>query len=225
MTTNPLQVDLYDYPTIISLRSMNTNRIRSQAKNIVKNIRTSNIFRRFNVIPWLFEHYNIRYSEKQVKRIDQNFYDYSLGTRFPLNVPQTPPRKLKYLIQKFFSGDVSGDIAEALFAYFLIDEMNVRPNCIGHTRPQKRKGFLTPDFIVWDKSFKLASFLQRKKYPLPVYGEVKGFTSRIDSLRISHALSQLRALIANTNRLGILFLAARNQNRQGYDCYTVRVKA
>lgn len=226
MSTNPLQVNLYVYPVLMNLHSMNANQIRTQADIIARNIQTSNIYRSFYVIPWLFEHYNILYSEKQVKRIDQNFFDYSLGTRFRLNVPSsTLPRRLRYLIRKFFSGDVSGDIAEALFAYFLIEEMNLRPSHIGHTRPEKRRGFLTADFVVWDNSFKLANLLQRKTYPLPVLGEVKGFTSGIDSTRISHGLSQLQVLIANTSLSGILFLAIRNQSRQGYDVYTVRVRA
>jgi len=205
---------------------MNTNQIESEAKNIVKNLQALNIFRSFHVIPWLYEHYSIRYSEKQVKRIDQNFYDYSLGTRFRLNVPlQAPPRRLGYLIRKFFSGDVSGDIAEALFAYFLIQEMGVIPYRIGHIRPEKRRGFLTPDFVVWDYLFKLSGLFQRKKYQLPVLGEVKGFTGALDPSRISHGLAQLKMLIANSALLGILFLAARNETRQGYDVYTIRVSA
>lgn len=178
------------------------------------------------MIPWLFEHHSVRYSEKQVKRIDQNFYDYSVGTRFRLNVPlQAPPRRLRYLIRKFFSGDVSGDIAEALFAYFLVQEMGVIPYRIGHIRPEKRRGFLTPDFVVWDRLFKLSSLFQRKTYPLPVLGEVKGFTGPLDPVRVSHGLAQLKMLIANSALMGILFLAARNESRQGYDIFTVKVSA
>lgn len=178
------------------------------------------------MIPTLLEHYNMHYTEKQVKGLDQNFYYYSRGTKFHLTVPtQIPPGGLGYLISKFFSGDVSGDIAEALFAYFLVREMNVDPLHIGHTRPQKIAGYLTPDFIVWDKLLMLAGFLQRKTYRLPVLAEVKGFTGKIDSTRISHGLGQLKAIIAGTSLLGILFVAARNQNRRSYDIYTVRVRA
>lgn len=226
MATNPLLVNIFDYPTVVHLHLMNANQLRSEAKNISGNLQTSNLFRSFYVIPTLFEHYNICYSEKQVKGIDQNFYYYSVGTKFRLTAPtQTPPGGLRYLIPKFFSGDVSGDIAEALFAYFLVREMNVSPYCIGHTRPQKRAGYLTPDFIVWDNLFMLSSFLKRKTYKLPVLAEVKGFTGRINSTRISHGLSQLKVIIAGTSLLGILFIAARNENRRGYDAYTVRVRA
>jgi len=226
MATNPLLVNLYDYPTIVQLRSMNANQLKSQAKKIAGNISTFNLFRSFHVIPTLFEHFNIRYSEKQVKGIDQNFYYYSLGTKFRLTAPiRTPPGRLRYLISKFFSGDVSGDIAEALFAYFLVREMNMSPYHIGHTRPQKKAGYLTPDFILWDNSFMLASLLQTKSYKLPVLAEVKGFTGGIDSTRISHGLSQLKTIIAATSLQGILFIAARNENRRGYDAYTIRVRA
>ncbi len=226
MAGNPLQVDLYRYPAVINLHSMSANQIQSQAENIVSTLQTSKIFRSFYVVPSLFECHNIRYSEKQVKRIDENFYDYSLGTKFRLNVPpQSQPRTLRYLIRKYFSGDVSGDIGEALFAYFLIDEMNVRPYCVGHTRPEKRRNFVTPDFVIWDSSFRLAGLLQSRMYPLPVLGEVKGFTGNIDSTRISHGLGQLKMPIGSTSLFGILFLAVRNEWRQGYDAYTIRVKA
>lgn len=36
MSTNPLQVNLYIYPTIINLHSMNANQIQRQAKKIVE---------------------------------------------------------------------------------------------------------------------------------------------------------------------------------------------
>lgn len=221
-----LQVDLYVYPAVVQLHSKTKNQIKSEGKNILSNIGTSTIFRSFHVVPSLLEHYNIRYSEKQVKRIDENFYDYSLGTKFSINVPiQNPPGQLRYLIEKYFSGDVSGDIGEALFAYFLIVEMNVNPYLIGHTRPMKRRNLLTPDFVVWDFSHKLTTLLQSGKYQLPILGEVKAFTGGMDSTRITHGLAQLQMPIANSSLKGILFLVARNQVRQGYDVYTVRVKA
>jgi len=225
MSWNPLRVDVYVYPAVINLHPVSPNQIELQAKNIAANLQTSNIFRSFYVSPLLFEYYSVRYSEKQVKRIDENFYNYSLGTRFRLNAPpRNPPRRLRYLIQKFFSGDVSGGIGEALFVYFLIQVMNVKPFCIGHTRPEKRRGFLTPDFLIWDDSFDLAVLLQKKNYALPILGEVKGFTGLIDWVRISHALSQLKMLIVNKSLNGLVFLAVRNEARQGYDAYTVRVE-
>lgn len=226
MSGNPLRVNLYVYPSVINVRLMNPSLIENQSKIVAANIKASRLFRSFYVSPRLLEHYNIQYSEKQVKRIDENFYDYSLGTRFRLRVPpQNPPKRLRYLIQKYFSGDVSGDIGEALFSYFLIEEMNVKPYCIGHTRPEKRRHFLTPDFVVWDISFDLADLLNKQNYPLPILGEVKGFTGNVDWPRISHALSQLGTLIANTSLIGLAFLAARNESRQGYDAYIVRVEA
>jgi hypothetical protein len=167
----------------------------------------------------------MRFSEKQVKRIDDNFYDYSLGTRIRLNVPvHRPPRRLRYLIQKFFSGDVSGDIGEALFTYFIIQEMRIAPYFVGHTRPEKRQGFLSPDFLVWDNSFNMAGLLQKTSFPLPLLCEVKGFTGLIDVSRIYHALLQLRRLILNRLYIGMVFLALRNETRHGYDAYVIRVE-
>jgi len=225
LSANPPPISLYVYPSTIRVGALNQKQIEMQAKNIESRLHLSSLLRRFQIIPRLFEHYNIRYSEKQIKRIDENFYDYSLGTKFGLNVPiQNPPRSLRYLIRKFFSGDVSGDIAESLFVYFLVEEMSVNPYEIGHTRPDKRRRFLTPDFLIWDNSFRLASILSSKTYPLPVLAEVKGFTSKVDAPRISHGLGQLKALIANSLFVGILFLGVRNQTRQGYDAYLIEVR-
>jgi hypothetical protein len=167
----------------------------------------------------------MRFSEKQVKRIDENFHDYSLGTRFSLNQPiQNPPRRLRYLIEKFFSGDVSGDIGEALFAYFLINVINLMPSQIGHTKPVKRSGYLTTDFVVWDNLYRLTSVLQKSNYGLPLFAEVKAFTSQIDPSRIGHGLAQLKMAIANSTLIGLLFLVIRNQQQQRYDAYLIEVE-
>ncbi len=218
-------VDMYVFPSVINLGRMNAWQLEQQAETIAANLQTLSPLISFPVNLRLFEYYNAKFSEKQVRRIDQNFFDYSRGTRFRLNVPfQNPPRRLRYLIQKFFSGDVSGDIDEALFAYFLIEEMNLNSSYIGHTRPDKRGGYLTTDFVIWDISFKLASILQRNRYALPLLAEVKAFTGQIDPVRISHGLAQLKILISNSSLLGLLFLAIRNEQRQRYDSYLVRVE-
>jgi len=225
MFTNSPRVDLHVYPSVINLGQMTAGQIEQQAEAIATNLQVLSPLISFSVSLRLFEYYNVKFSEKQVKRIDENFYNYSLGTRFRLKVPlQNPPRRLRYLIQKFFSGDVSGDIGEALFAYFLIEEMNLSSSYIGHTRPDKRGGYLTPDFVVWDNSFNLASILQKNKYALPLLAEVKAFTGQIDPVRIGHGLAQLKTLISNSSLVGLLFLAVRNEQRQGYDAYLVKVE-
>lgn len=216
---------MHVYPSVINLGQMTAGQIEQQAEAIATNLQVLSPLISFSVSLRLFEYYNVKFSEKQVKRIDENFYNYSLGTRFRLKVPlQNPPRRLRYLIQKFFSGDVSGDIGEALFAYFLIEEMNLSSSYIGHTRPDKRGGYLTPDFVVWDNSFNLASILQKNKYALPLLAEVKAFTGQIDPVRIGHGLAQLKTLISNSSLVGLLFLAVRNEQRQGYDAYLVKVE-
>jgi len=223
--SSALNVNLYLYPSTIHFQGLSNSQIEQAAQNVSTNLVSSTLYRSFYVNPLLFEYCNRRYSEKQVKRIDENFYDYSLGTKYHLNAPpQKPPKKLRYLIQKFFSGDVSGDIGETLFAYFLTSEMQIPPFFIGHTRPEKRKSFLSPDFIVWDNSFNLSSLLNRANYSLPILGEVKGFTGPIDANRIEHGLRQLKRIIGRSRLIGLLFLAVRNQVRQGYDAYIVKAE-
>jgi len=225
MTTSIPGIEFFVYHTIIHVGQLNPTQMLQQAQLITGNIQGLNIALSFRVNLMLFEHCNIRFSEKQVKRIDENFQSYSLGTRFRTNVPPlNPPTSLRYLIRKFFSGDVSGDIGEALFAYFLIHIMNLQSSQIGHTRPAKRSGSLTPDFIIWDRSLSLAPLLQRKTYVNPLLAEVKSFTGQIDPVRISHALAQLQMGISNSNMIGLLFLVARNEQRQGYDTYLIQVE-
>jgi len=204
---------------------MTPMQIEQQAQTITANLQSLSTSTSFQVNLRLLEHCNMRFSEKQVKRIDENFHNYSLGTRFRLRrPPQNPPRRLRYLIQKFFSGDVSGDIGEALFAYFLIDVINLSSSQIGHTKPVKRGGFLRPDFVIWDNLRRLASVLQKSGYGLPLLAEVKAFTGQIDPSRIGHGLAQLQMAIANSSLIGLLFLVVRNEQRQGYDAYLVRVE-
>jgi hypothetical protein len=219
-----LQVQAFSYPSVINLAPLNGGQIVNVAESIAATLGSSSLFRAFYVNPALFEQRNIQYSEKQVTRIDDNFYYYSKGIRFGQQaLGQSPPSGINYLIRKSFSGDVSGDIGEALFAYFIVQEMGVAANSLAHTRPEKRRG-LTPDFVVWDASHNLSTLLQAKNYMLPVLAEVKGFTGIIDPARISHALSQLRALGSNPSLFGLVFLAIRNEARRGYDVYIVRVK-
>lgn len=218
------QVDLYVYPTVINLQLMNSNQIIRQAKVFLRNIHTSRLLSSFPIFPSLLEYYNIQYSEKQVKRIDENFHDYSLGTKFNVNMPpHVLPKRLRYLIDKSFSGDVSGDIGESLFAYYLISQLNIRPRLLGHLRPTKRRGFLTVDFIIWDRNTGLGNLLGTHSYSIPIFSEVKGFTGKMDSNRIAHGLLQLKNVVPASS-FGLLFLAARNQTRQGYDAYVIRVR-
>jgi len=225
MSSTVPQVDFFVYPQTIHVQPMSAAQIEQAAQVISANLQGLSVATSFNVNLRLLEQYNLRFSEKQVKRIDENFQSYSLGTHFRLNVPlQKSPRRLRYLIRKFFSGDVSGDIGEALFAYYLVDVMNLQSSCIGHTRPAKRRGSLTPDFVVWDRNFYLASVLQKRTYALPLLAEVKAFTGQIDPIRVGHGLAQLKMVISNSSLIGILFLVIRNEPRQGYDTFLVRVE-
>jgi len=217
-------VQLFVYPSVIHVQSLNPTQLVQQGQTISSSLNSLTVLLSFQVNPLQLEHCNLRYSEKQVTRIDENFQNYSLGTRFRLNVPFTnPPGRLRYLINKFFSGDVSGDIGEALFAYFLINVMSVKSYEIGHTRPAKRRGALTPDFIVDDNSLCLSSILPNNYLP-PLLAEIKSFTGQIDPIRISHALAQLKMGLSNSTLKGILFLVVRNEARQGFDSYLIEVE-
>jgi hypothetical protein len=217
-------VALSIYPQMIHLGSKTQSQIELEADNIVHNISSSNLFRSFPVNLRLLEYCNSKFSEKQVSRIDENFHQYSLGTKFPLNVPlRNVPAGVSCLVKKFFSGDVSGDIGEALFAYFLLIEMKIESYRIAHTRPGKRGAFLVPDFLIWDDSFKLRTLVGTNQYPSPLLAEVKGFTGSLDVVRVSHALEQLKTLILNSQYLGMVFLAVRNESQQRYNAYVLQV--
>jgi hypothetical protein len=157
------------------------------------------------IIPGLLEQYNIRYTEKWVKRIDENFAEYNLGTKPTLNIPGQPlPRHLRYITDKFFSGDVSGMIAESVFVY-LLDQLGIDINQVGHLRPLKRRRAFLPDFAIWDNGPSLGSLLVPTP-ALPVYAEVKGCSSGLDESRIAKALTQLNKLVGRRTSVGLIFV-------------------
>jgi len=97
MLTNLPMVDVYVFPSVINLGRINAWQLEQQAETIAANLQTLSPLISFPVNLRLFEYYNAKFSEKQVRRVDQNFFDYSRGTRFRLNVPlQNPPRRLRY---------------------------------------------------------------------------------------------------------------------------------
>ncbi len=222
-----LSIDLFVYPSIINIASKSELQLEHEARTVIANIPTNCRvpFRNFLVDLASLEICNSRFSEKQVTRIDDNFCHYSFGTRLVLNRPSwRAPKGARCLVKKTFSGDVSGEIGESLFAYFLISEMGVDRTEVGHTRPGKKTAFLVPDFLIWDSSYRLATLIGKTNYRLPLLAEVKGFTGALDPGRIGHALEQLQVLIQKRDYLGLIFLAARNLRRRCYDAYVLRVE-
>jgi len=141
-------LDVFKYITPLSLTNL------SLGKRWLKNI-INDALRRRNIqclitlplYPRLLELYNIRYTEKWVRRIDKNFLEYYSGLRPLLNLPfHQLPRNLRYLSTKFLSGDISGMIAESLFIY-LLDYLGVNISLVGHLRPYKNKAAFLPDFL------------------------------------------------------------------------------
>lgn len=230
MSANPLAhlltVDLFEYPSTISVLGKTEDQLKSDAKQIIDNINRNvcTIFRNFSVNLATLEICNSRFSEKQVSRIDDNFCYYSFGRRLPINRSSSrAPRGATCLVKKTFSGDVSGEIGESLFTYFLLTEMGVSPSEISHLRPGKKATFLVPDFLVYDNAHKLSALVGRNNYRVPLLAEVKGFTGALEPNRLSHALEQLKSLIGRSYT-GFVFLAARNQHRRRYDAYILRVE-
>jgi len=213
-------VEVYKRNGIINLSTAN---MLNQARLILNSLNTFPNFRTFHVNLSGLEIYNIFYTEKQVRRIDENYLDYSQGNRLRNIIPPfRPPRRLRYLFRKFFSGDTSGNIGESLFVYFLVEEMGLNPYDIGHLRPEKMRGYLTTDYLIWDHG-KLLREIIDTDYSLPLYAEVKSSTGSFDRQRIENGLNQLKATMSR-GEYGILFLVKREEHIQCYRAYVIPVR-
>lgn len=207
---------VYRYNSKISLSSIpNGSRIFDQfAKNIADDIMSSfhiSLIRNLQVLPRLLEQFNVRYTEKWVKRVDENFFEYYHGYRPRLNVyPRFPTRTAHYIFDKFFSGDVSGMISESLFVY-LLQTLGVSISLVSHLRPCKLKDEFSPDFAIWDiSSSAIKNLVTSRQVTSPIYAEVKGSTGPIDKERIKKALNQLRKLITCASYCGLVFILYKN---------------
>ena len=213
-------VEVYKRNSIINL---STARISNQARLILNSLNTFPNFRTFHVNLSALEIYNIFYTEKQVRRIDENYLDYSQGIRLRSIIPPLkPPRRLRYLPRKFFSGDTSGNIGESLFVYFTVEEMGLNPYEIGYLRPWKMRGYLTTDYLIWDHGKVLREIINAE-YGLPLYAEVKSSTGTFDIKRIENGLNQLKATMSR-GEYGILFLVKREEFIQRYIAYVIPVR-
>lgn len=221
-TLNPLQVQILRYNNVIQLsKVVIPSALYRIARTIAKDILNQHNVRAFMnlpVFPQLLEQYNIRYTEKWVKRIDDNFIDYYYGQKPPLNIPR-PTRPLltrfSYIHDKFFSGDVSGMIAESIFIY-LLDQLGVNINLIGHLRPLKQRNAYQPDYVVYDNSSAVRNLIQNPKFNPPLYAEVKGCTRGVDSNKICKAFTQLNNVIRNNTNSGLAFIVFKNPQGVSY---------
>jgi hypothetical protein len=219
-------LDVFKYFKPLSLSNLHNG--KSWCKTWLNSI-LSNVSRRINthhlitlqLYPGLFELYNVRYTEKWVKRIDENFLEYHAGLRPSLNVPSHQlSRNLKYLSTKFFSGDVSGTIAESLFIYFL-HSIGIDINFVGHLRPHKRvQGKFSPDFVILDERIRNVRIgniplISLSNCQLPIYAEVKGSTRQINEQQFEKALLQLNEVIHDSQDCGLIFIAYKNPNYEG----------
>jgi hypothetical protein len=217
MITVQSLLDVFKYITPLSLTNLFLGKL--WLENIINDVlRKRNIQRLITLplYPGLLELYNVRYTEKWVKKIDENFLEYHSGSRPLLNFPTYPlPRNLKYLSTKFFSGDVSGMIAESLFIY-LLDHLGVNVNLVGHLRPYKRgRAAFLPDFVIWDRSLVTTPLISTSNCQLPIYAEVKGSTCGVNERQLQKALCQLSKVIYTSQDRGLIFIAYKNPNYEG----------
>jgi len=208
----------------IALHHLTERQIDEKASNIVSSISAFPPLDSFRVNRTVLENYNRWYTEKRIHGIDRHFLDYSGGVVALSSQPSIPPpRHLRYLDSRFYSGDVSGQIGESLFVYFLVERRRLNRRNIGHLRPQKLASYLTCDYLIWDRRQVLSSIIQGM-YSSPLYAEVKSSTGDLTEGSVSHGLCQLKESIGNTSKHGLLSLVSRKQETQGYGIYLVVVR-
>ena len=211
------KIYVYKYNTILYLKDITGSEINlnTTIQSIMYNIQSNtniSFLTSLDIVPGLLEMYNLMFTEKMIRGLDNNFPIYYKAFRPTLNYPhhhRYGSIKGKYLTRKYFSGDVSGMIAESLFIY-LLNTLGIDISTVGHLRPHKIKGSYTPDFVIWDNSRAIYNLVSNVCTP-PVYAEVKGSTGNIDPNRLKRAISQLNNVIMN-NKCGIIFYVYRSPN-------------
>ena len=215
--SNLQYLNVFKYVIPLSLRNFSQGKI--QLKRIINDVlrrRNTSHLMTLPIHPALLEFYNVRYAEKWVKKMDENFLEYHVGSKPSLNIPPfRSPKNIRYLSTKFFSGDVSGMIAESLFIY-LLDYVGVNVNLVGHLRPYKRgRTIFFPDFVIWDRIPATTTLISINDYQLPIYAEVKGSTYGMNEQQLEKALHQLNNVILTPQDCGLIFIAYKNPNYEG----------
>jgi len=218
-------VEVYAYNQSVNLASYSSGQLQTLSNGIFDDIsdRSSlTLFRTVTIDPLVLESLNIRYAEKQVIGIDDNFSYYNMGVKIPQVVLNPPIAARDYLTEKAFSGDVSGDIGESVFVYLLVDSLQMNPDRIAHLRPEKFKKELTPDFLVWQQNADLSTLLGANYQP-PLYAEVKSSTGPGNAEKIGDGLEQLKAIMPSGSH-GLLFLLYRKDPTSSYEGCLVKVE-
>lgn len=221
-------ITIQAYNRIIDIDSLNRDELHEIGKEILEDIIVGNFvhFRDMPINVTILEELNMLYAEKQVRGIDENFSEYNTGIRIQNSVPSSPlPTGVRYLTEKTFSGDVSGDIGESTFTYFLREILDIDHDNIGHLRPEKKIDAITPDFVISERNLPLESEIFREPYTIPLFAEVKSSTGLMDANRIRKGLSQLQTVMRlKKNSHGLLFLLYRN-NGSTYQGLLIGVKS
>jgi hypothetical protein len=218
-------VEVFAYNQQVNLNTINSQQIQTLSGTIFDDIfKGASItpFKTVIVDPLVLETFNIRYAEKQVIGIDENFSYYNVGYKIPQVALNPPIAARAYLTEKAFSGDVSGGIGESVFVYLLVDALQMNPDRIAHLRPEKFKKCLTPDFLVWEQNSDLSTLLNASYNP-PLYAEVKSSTGPGNSDKISGGLEQLKAIMP-LGSYGFMFLLYRRDPTSSYEGCLVKVE-
>ena len=217
-------IEVFSHNRQVNVHVLNSAQLQALASTIFADIASQSsmtLFRTVTIDPLVLESLNIRYAEKQVKGIDENFSYYHLGVKIPHAILNPPIPARDYLTEKAFSGDVSGDIGESVFAYLLVDELHMNPDRVAHLRPEKFRNRLTPDFLGWETNAALSRLLGASYAP-PLYAEVKSSTGPGNRDKIKDGLAQLKAIMPRSSH-GILFLLYRRDPTSSYEGCLVRV--
>jgi len=204
-----IEVLLYSNPISITNYASNQYRLINFCSVLIKHVSKKigvKTLTTLPIVPALLEQYNIRYTEKWIMNIDANFLEYNIAIRKPgLITPyRNLPRNLRYLHHKYFSGDVSGMIAESIFIN-LLDHLGVNVNLVGHLRPLKSKGAFLPDFVIWDQSSALTRLVTSGSFNIPIFVEVKSSTGELQTSKLAKAITQLKKVLSNQNQCGLVF--------------------
>ncbi len=183
-----------------------------------------------SVNPYILEIINSSYTEKLIPGLGGAFPLYHMGFRPYIQWGQqtriisTVSGNRYPLIQKYFSGDVSGNIGESLFAYIAI--ALYKASSILHLRPAKIN-MLTPDFVIFNTQDieRLSPLLCLKQLKVSMHSklfvECKASASgQIGKKRVTRGLAQLLATI-DRGDLGILFLIQRDHPDQPLNAISI----
>ncbi|MCS7365364.1 MAG: hypothetical protein NDF54_08010 [archaeon GB-1867-035] len=194
----------------------------------------------FDVGPNIVNLYSQMLADRWILYAGEHMINYALYNRpslqysrqTALSLPQ--PYRDQVLEYKWFSGDVSGVVGEALHLFFLENEIGISSRDVVHLRPAKFKlenRWITCDFSIYPSrqlNTPLANHFQLRISNF-ILSEAKGLVKSndlwkrarkaveqiVDSLSVSFIVSRLRRLPSRT-LVGVVTLAIRDFASKSY---------